>query len=923
MTNKIDIKILYDFILYDPSNECIFSNKIYTKKELYSAIKYKNYVNKNKIIDELNSIRDTYWAEHLSENFEFFSKQNRVKLNIDKLILLIEGILIGWDCSGSVGNNEKYHKITDEKVNMHIDYFQDLIGFKNYENIQCVRWDNNYTVISLMELKTINELKQGYGGTDPECLADFIISNNFRGTLVFISDGYISEHSVNSFSNKLSTWTFRMVYVYLIKTSGIVNESVSCPLIRNSPHELYIDDNINKIENVSVSEQDIKIVNNIDKINTVDEFLNILDRIKNPIISMNMGTTGNNQLHTKLIQLKNKIIKNMSNSSKENPNVLKLTESFNQKIPSIDILSNIWKDFYFTKNDWDKELDKLISYCNGSLKNVFVRKDITTNREIKANVLPIIPTESVKIEEIVDKSEYKLRCPILLDDLSNIVILIKSGFEFEINDSFINCPLNALLNKDFIHQIKNILDNYISIEAYKELVEYGISLNSPLTRDEIIGGICLGKDKNHVDITNSTIRQTLSKGKSLGNIDLWYCVIYLMVEKGYVPHLEDCLPFMREHLFYRMKNSKSYMCLSGLCNFPTYSVSLGLAMWTSIMATSIDSSVLHDAKNDPLRLHLSYSDYIIHLLKLYGLKIDIAVEEHIDRLKVLRYLLLEFKKGVDNTFKIKNLFNAFKFNAIKTDDIWIMIDGIPSDEQINLVLSQLPDICKKLSIPELLYIIELCDSNKKESDIYIPFKYNKKIYEKDYTKNWTFNNDVPNYKVDICIKTCRPYYYVETKDGFLNKKLEWYKNAEKIYGNKLFSMSKFFGDYVAKYEKYPGKNDLLKYIYMIYYSKFSESEKVKFKYNNEWIEGTIVKVNFDKTCNILCKDGNIKNKIESCNIISISGAKNTLPICIEKFTDEVITEHADIINKIKPEEFKKRYNASVNVQDRIRIEKYN
>jgi len=915
MTNKLDINILYKFLLSDSSNECIFDNELYNKNELYSCIKYTNYTHKDKILKELDCIRNTNWAKNLSKNFEIFSKQNQVDLNVDKLILLIEGLLIAWDCSGSVGNEIKYHMLTHEKVYTHINQFEELIGFKNYENIQCIRWDTSCYVISLDDLKKINDSMSGFGGTNPICLADFIILHKFKGTLLFISDGYITGSIVDTFSTKLENWTFRKIYVYLIKTSmGPVNESVSCPLIKCGSHELYIDKNTGVIENISVSDSDIKLLNNIDTINTVDEFLSIFDIIKNPIISMNMGTNGNKDLHTKLTQLKNKLIKNMSNSGKSNPNVSKLIELFNQKNPSIDTLTNIWKDFYFSKNDWCKEIDKLISYCDGSLKNVFDRKDITS-RETNANILPIIPTESVKIEEIVDKSEYKLTCPILLDDLSNIVILVKSGFEFEITDSFINCPLNALTNKDFIQKMKNMLDNYISIEAYKELVDYGISSNSPLTRDKIIGGICLGKDKNHVDITNSTIRQTLSKGKPLGNIDLWFCVIYFMVKKGYVPHLEDCLPFMEEHLKYRMKNSKSYMCLSGLPNYPTFSIPLGLAIWSSIMATSIDSPVLLDAKNDPLRLHLSYSEYILDLLKLYGLKIDISIEEHINRIKVLRYLLLEFKKGLENIFKIKNLFNALKFNAIKIDDIWVMIDGTPSEEQISLVFSELPDICNKLSIYELLYIIDICDSNKKESDIHIPFKFEKKEYTKEYTKNWAFDNNVPTYKVDICIKTCRPFYYIDDD-------MEWYKHASRIFGGVLFSTSKFFGDYITKYEKYPSKNDLLKYIYNIYDSKFTICEKVKFMYKKkEWINGEILKVNDGGTYNILLENKNIENKIEQCDIRSIRGSKNTLPICIERFVNEVIIEHENIKKVLEPIEFKKRYNNSVNIKDRIKIEK--
>ena len=148
----------------------------------------------------------------------------------------------------------------------------------------------------------------------------------------------------------------------------------------------------------------------------------------------------------------------------------------------------------------------------------------------------------------------------------------------EIN-SIINCPLNALRNKNLVDYLKTLFDCVISIEAYKDLCDYGISDSSPLTREDIYGGLCLGNDKSHVLATNSTIRNILTLGKSLGNIDLWYAVLYFMIENGYVEHLKEYLPNLREHMVFRLRNSKSYMCLSGLPTFPTYKVHLGLCLW--------------------------------------------------------------------------------------------------------------------------------------------------------------------------------------------------------------------------------------------------------------------------------------------------------------------------------------------------------
>ena len=47
----------------------------------------------------------------------------------------------------------------------------------------------------------------------------------------------------------------------------------------------------------------------------------------------------------------------------------------------------------------------------------------------------------------------------------------------------------------------------------------------------------------------------------------------------------------------------------------------------------------------------------------------------------------------------------------------------------------------------------------------------------------------------------------------------------------------------------------------------------------------------------------------------------SLPICIEQFIDEVFEEYKYIMKDITPEEFVKRWNQSVNIINRINIQK--
>jgi hypothetical protein len=780
--------------------------------------------------------------------------------------------LVAYDCSYSTS-----YSCSNFDTTLYHSKTQDLVKNLDSTNTLFIRWDQNHTVISKVDLEIINKQKKGFGGTSPVSLFKFIKEINFKGNLIFISDGQIGNECVETCSEILLSWKFNLVSIYLIYTGGTINESVSCALTRSSPHNIYIyKHGLLTQPAIKVTDNDYKFVYNIENINTIEEFLKQKEILKNVLVSINMGTNGNKVLHTKLVALKNKLTKYESKiflKNIDNP-VSRLIESFKKSEPSLSELDNVWKMYYKLEdidedNDWKKLIDKFISWCSGSLLTSFDRNKIS-NREKSSIIEPVIPSESVEIvEEKIE--DLKLTCPITLSDSSNMILLMKktdtSVFDdlpTYLRDSLINCPLNALRNNDILNYIKSLFDCVISIEAYKELVDYGISDKSPLTREQIFGGLCLGKDNSHIKATNSTIRYILTGGKSLGNMDLWFTVIYFIIKRGQAEHLLEYLPMVEEHLKFRLINNKSYMCLSGLPTYPTYSVPIGLALWCSIMATTSNLSLIKNPKNDPIRLHLSYSLDMIELLNIIGISVPSKLLEHINRLKTLRYFLLEVKKGKENSLKLKNLIDALSYNSIETSDLWILIDGEPSDSQISNVRLKLPSVCKELSNTEIKDILELCDSNKSESDIYIPYNYVVKSFEKTITKNWSIGNNIPSIKVNISPKTCRPYYNIIDN----GRKKIWLDKATEIYGNELFSTSNFFGTYISENKKYPTKSEFLNYLFMYHFTR----------------------------------------------------NKKTLPICIEKFVNEAFINYEEILDTIDPLTFSERWLSSVYKDVRMQME---
>ncbi len=63
-------------------------------------------------------------------------------------------------------------------------------------------------------------------------------------------------------------------------------------------------------------------------------------------------------------------------------------------------------------------------------------------------------------------------------------------------------------------------------------VKYGDKfLKNPFTQRKLLGAISLGSHKNHVKVGNYTIPRMFSDGKIIGNLNLYYAVIWHIVQE--------------------------------------------------------------------------------------------------------------------------------------------------------------------------------------------------------------------------------------------------------------------------------------------------------------------------------------------------------------------------------------------------------
>jgi hypothetical protein len=816
-------------------------------------------------------------------------------------------ILLGYDYSGSTSYQEFYHIKTQKIVD---EFNPDII----------VTWDTEAKVISRTALKRINSLKEGLGQrTNPSCLAKYIKDNNFHETFILITDGVVSDEKDidRCFEILGSGWKFTNVIVYLLRTGGTINESVSLPFTRVSNHTIITHKNNGDLESkISVDvEKDYGLIEKLDEINTIEEFMEKNEVLNNALFSMFSNSVGNEEIKRKLITLKNKFIKEKSIIRNDPVDDL-------VKNPTIDNLDKVHKHYYNPDSDsskpiWKKNIDLYILWTSGSLKGVYDRSlaNSISNRAARTETSPIIGPETAVLEEITDKDSDKdlMECPITLEGTKNIVILIRKPSESDLmnlflkketsrsgylsneesliakkNFDFLNsCPLNAFNDNDDSIQvmktlIEKIVDCAISLEAYRELIKgkRGEYLKSPTTRADIIGGLCLGPDSSHVKATNSAIKRCFTFGKKLGNLDLWYSIFYFMITNGLIKRFQDPVDkpirdAMKEHMVYRLNNSKTYMSLSGDSVYPTYLVPLKVALWSVISAAAIPNKKL---KENPIAFHLFYSEYFIKLIQLTDLKIPERIESYIDRFKVSKYIIRILNKGKENDdeMKMRNTIDALKYNAIKTKSgFWVLIDGQPKDEQIDRVYSELPLIFKKLLPNEIEYILKECSGKKKEGKVdEVDFGYNLQIpnKSKETTTNWGYKIDersCMDIKVEISENTCRPFYILE--DG-----RTWEERANEIHkGKGYISADYLMGSFVSRERKYPEKEEFLIYLSKYYYNYYGEKK----------------------------------------------AQKRTLPICIKEIIDQIFKDYQKVFREIDPLEFIIRWEKSAKIDDRKRIEK--
>jgi hypothetical protein len=109
------------------------------------------------------------------------------------------------------------------------------------------------------------------------------------------------------------------------------------------------------------------------------------------------------------------------------------------------------------------------------------------------------------------------------------------------------CPLRILNYPLLRAKLKSKLSTYTGVKYSDKF------LKNPFTQKRLLGAIPLGKHKTHITVGNNTIAKLISGGKVMGNLNLYFAVIWIIINEDKIEYLQPIKNNIDEHFLYRLR----------------------------------------------------------------------------------------------------------------------------------------------------------------------------------------------------------------------------------------------------------------------------------------------------------------------------------------------------------------------------------
>jgi hypothetical protein len=721
--------------------------------------------------------------------------------------------LFAYDGSGSTGGKPAYHAAA-----------QHLLAElpTDTKSTQILFWDSGHRIIPRAELREINRRMNGFGGTDSSQIAQFIVRTGFHGHLVLLTDGEVSPGTVATCDSLIpSGWTFESVRVLIVETGGTANLSVSCPFTRNSPHTVHLQryGALTPGPVTTVTAADLDTLSRLESVNTIAEWRAVAPSLELAVLARTMGTVGDPTLRDRLLALKARIqrAEAIAKGASDTVTALHMALEIGNIPGALHMADTLTREYYGDEADdhsWSSQINRLVSMCEGALRGTFdlsnVNGAIQSDRARRAPAAR--PAEAAAATEAdKDASESPVAttftCPITLEDATDVVLLIAdadqpllAGLDKDTVTDLANCPLHIFRYPEVLTLLQTRLDHPLSLRALKEAEAAGAPITtSPMTRATLCGALCLGPHADHTAATNWTIAQLTAGGRRMGNPDLWFAIIWLLVQRGTVPFLTPVLPQLTAHLQWRFQQSRSSLSLLGTPEFPTTRVPLAVALWYAVASSALSPPPARETA----RAHLPYLEALLELQRQTGFALPDGLATHLTRLRVAMSALGWVKRS-------ESSLRGLLASLVQAQTEGMFVDGPASAEQIVVTRAALPALFRELTDAELIGIGRLVSPGKSGADVVLPFNWTPPAPPTAKIV-WAYGLEpVPRTPIPVCPATCRPYYRIRP-----DRMQIWEEAATALFHiqpNKLLPIHAEFGHYVVKHGAFPSKTDLLRHL---------------------------------------------------------------------------------------------------------------
>ena len=273
----------------------------------------------------------------------------------------LEPILVAYDHSGSTCSSHFYHR-TVRNIVSQIDKYDVLL------------WNHLFRKSTPLELKTINENRQGSGGTAPLGVAKYCFDNNVTGHLILITDGQIPENEVKILDKYLANHALSITdmecYIIASDKHSKLDATVIAPFLVRFPHRVEVfkegEDVKILVSNTTTYEEFLEIIRSI---NTIEEFTNKYEELFSGVVSKMLGKTKDDVIRDELLNLQKRLLCEMKQLP-DNFNMNAFNNSFETK--NIGQMLKLSQSINLYRNDqWPAMLFHLLRMCSGNLQSVY------------------------------------------------------------------------------------------------------------------------------------------------------------------------------------------------------------------------------------------------------------------------------------------------------------------------------------------------------------------------------------------------------------------------------------------------------------------------------------------------------------------------------------------------------------------------